>query len=77
MTPHKITLEECHQMAPIFPDARLELIEGELFDMAPMGTAHFSTVAQLTNWLAVHLRRVFGQALTDTLPQLRGLHGII
>lgn len=61
MTPHKITLEEYHQMAPIFPDARLELIEGELFDMAPIGIAHFWAVAQLTNLLAVHLK---GKAFT-------------
>jgi hypothetical protein len=26
MIPHKITPEEYHQMGPIFPDARLELI---------------------------------------------------
>ena len=55
MTPHKITLEEYHQMAPIFPDARLELIEGKLFDMSPIGTAHFWTVVQLDRLLNQHL----------------------
>ena len=55
MTPHKITPEEYHQMGPIFPAARLELIEGELFDMAPIGTAHFWTVAQLDRLLNRHL----------------------
>ena len=57
MIPHKITPEEYHQMGPIFPDARLELIKGELFDMAPIGTAHFWTVAELTQWLTLHLAK--------------------
>ena len=61
MWPHKITPEEYHQMGPAFPDARLELIEGELFDMSPIGTAHFWTVAQLTNTLVVELH---GKAFT-------------
>ncbi|CDH46466.1 MAG: Uma2 family endonuclease [Candidatus Competibacteraceae bacterium] len=56
MTPHRITPEEYHQMGSIFLEARMELIEGELFDMAPIGTAHFWTVAQLTNLFAVQLR---------------------
>ena len=55
MTPHKITPEEYHQMGPIFPAARLELIEGELFDMAPIGTAHFWTVVQFDRLLNRHL----------------------
>lgn len=51
MTPHKITPDEYHQMGPIFPVTRLELIEGELFDMAPIGTPHAWTVGQLTRLL--------------------------
>ncbi|MEI6414448.1 MAG: hypothetical protein WCP34_09330 [Pseudomonadota bacterium] len=38
---HKITPEEYHRMGPIFLDASMELIKGELFDMAPIGIAHF------------------------------------
>lgn len=57
MTPHKITPDEYHQMGPIFLDTRLELIEGELFDMSPIGTAHFWTVAQLTHVLTLHLAK--------------------
>ena len=57
MTPHKITPDEYHQMGPIFLDTRLELIEGELFDMVPIGTAHFWTVAQLTHVLTLHLAK--------------------
>lgn len=60
MTPHKITLDEYHQMGPIFPMARIELIEGGLFDMAPIGTAHFWTVVQLDRLLN---RRLDDQAL--------------
>lgn len=51
MIPHKITPEEYHQMGLIFPDSHLELIEGELFDMAPIGTPHAWTVGQLTRLL--------------------------
>lgn len=51
MTPHKITRDEYHQMGPIFPTTRLELIEGELFDMAPIGTPHAWAVGQLTRLL--------------------------
>lgn len=39
---HRITVAEYHQMgeAGIFDeDARIELLEGELFDMAPAGHA--------------------------------------
>ena len=51
MTPHKITPDEYHQMGPIFLDTRLELIEGELFDMSPSGTPHVWTVGLLTRLL--------------------------
>jgi len=51
MTPHKITPDEYHQMGPIFLDTRLELIEGELFDMSPIGTPHVWTVGLLTRLL--------------------------
>lgn len=75
MTPHKITPEEYHQMGPIFPDARLELIEGELFDMAPIGIGHFWNVAQLTRLLTLRLaERAFivcqgPLSLPDSEPQ--------
>ncbi|CAK0782191.1 putative restriction endonuclease domain-containing protein [Gammaproteobacteria bacterium] len=72
---HKITPGEYHRMGPIFLDARLELIRGELFDMAPIGISHSWTVAQLTNLLAVRLRGkafIFCQnplSLPDSEPQ--------
>lgn len=33
------------------PDARVELIEGEVIDMAPIGIHHTSVVDRLTRWL--------------------------
>jgi Uma2 family endonuclease len=33
------------------PDARVELIEGEIIDMAPLGIHHISVVDRLTRWL--------------------------
>lgn len=49
--PHKWTVAEYHKMAEagLFPpDARLELINGELFDMTPMGRMHRGLVIELT-----------------------------
>jgi Uma2 family endonuclease len=51
---HRITVEQYHRMgeAGVFePDARVELIEGEVIDMAPIGTRHWSMVARLSHLL--------------------------
>ncbi|ETN88317.1 Uma2 family endonuclease [Thermus sp. NMX2.A1] len=51
MTRHRISLEEFHRMveAGVFPeDLRLELVEGELLDMSPVGKRHAAKVARLT-----------------------------
>jgi Uma2 family endonuclease len=48
---HRITADEYHRMAEVgllAPDARVELIEGEIIDMAPIGKDHTSVVDQLT-----------------------------
>jgi Uma2 family endonuclease len=48
---HRITVHEYYRMAEIgllAPDARVELIEGEIIDMAPIGTEHSSVVDRLT-----------------------------
>ena len=53
---HRITAEEYHRMAEVgllAPDARVELIEGEIIEMAPIGREHMSVVDQLTE-LFVH-----------------------
>ncbi len=57
ITRHRLSVEKYHRMAEagvLEPDARVELIDGEVIDMAPMGSKHFSMVARLM--------RVFVQA---------------
>jgi len=47
---HRITVDEYHRMGELglfAPDARVELIEGEIIDMAPIGMAH----ASACDWL--------------------------
>jgi Uma2 family endonuclease len=51
---HRITVHEYHRMAEVgllAPDARVELIEGEIVDTAPIGTEHGSVVDQLARLL--------------------------
>lgn len=51
---HRITVDEYHRMGDVGllgPDARVELIDGEIIDMAPIGTEHASVVDQLTRLL--------------------------
>jgi Uma2 family endonuclease len=51
---HRLTVEQYHRMAEtgvLEPDARVELIEGELLDMAPIGTRHWATVNRLNRLL--------------------------
>jgi len=51
---HRITVDEYYRMADLGilpPDARVELIEGEIIDMAPIGTGHGATVMQLDRLL--------------------------
>jgi len=51
---HRITVHDYHRMAEVgvlAPDARVELIEGEIIDMAPIGKDHQSIVDQLTRTL--------------------------
>jgi Uma2 family endonuclease len=47
---HRLTVADYHRMgeAGVFaPDARVELIEGEVIDMAPIGSRHAGTVSFL------------------------------
>jgi Uma2 family endonuclease len=51
---HRITVEEYYRMAEIgvlAPDARVELIEGEIIDMPPIDSDHASVVDQLNHLL--------------------------
>ena len=57
---HRLTVEDYYRMGEtgiLQPDERVELIEGEIIDMAPPGSLHAGTVKQLG-----HLRR---QAVGD------------
>ena len=52
---HRLTVDEYHRMgqAGVFPpDARVELIDGEVIDMAPIGTRHASAVKKLNALLS-------------------------
>ncbi len=47
---HRITVDEYHRMAEsgsFAPDARVELIDGVIIDMPPIGSSHAGTVDQL------------------------------
>jgi Uma2 family endonuclease len=53
---HRITVDEYYRMAEVgllAPDARVELIEGEIIDMAPIGTDHASVVNRLNRLLVM------------------------
>ena len=48
---HRISVDAYHRMGEtgvLAPEARVELIEGEIFDMAPIGKSHASIVDRLT-----------------------------
>jgi Uma2 family endonuclease len=68
---HRITVDEYHRMAEVgllAPDARVELIEGEIIDMAPIGPPHSSVVNQLTRWL---VRAVGDMAIVQSQGAVR------
>lgn len=47
---HRLSVDEYYRMADVgllAPDARVELIDGEIIDMAPIGSAHAGTVDQI------------------------------
>jgi Uma2 family endonuclease len=51
---HRITVEEYHRMAEVgllAPDARVELIEGEIIYMPPIGSRHAAAVRRLDKLL--------------------------
>lgn len=68
---HRLTVDEYHRMAEagvLAPDARVELIEGEVIDMAPIGSRHWATVNRLAHLLHSATR---GRAIVSTQSSLR------
>lgn len=67
---HRLTVGDYYRMgeAGIFtPDARVELIEGEIIDMAPIGTRHGSAVKRLVALLTAALGARVIVAVQDPL----------
>ena len=53
-SPHRISVADYHRMAEaaiLGVNARVELIEGEIIDMAPIGSRHAALVNRLTREL--------------------------
>lgn len=60
---HRLTVEEYFRMAEVgllAPEAHVELIEGEIFDMAPIGNQH----GGFTAWLHRRLLRDLGERIS-------------
>ena len=69
--PHRITVDEYHRMAEVgllAPDARVELIEGVIIDMAPIGPPHCSAVDLLSELLILAAK---GRAIIRTQGSVR------
>ena len=67
---HRLTVADYQRLGDcgILPeDTHVELIEGEIFDMAPMGSLHAGTVSYLTRLLT---RSVGDQALVSVHHQV-------
>jgi Uma2 family endonuclease len=68
---HRLTVDEYYRMAEagvLAPDARVELIEGEVIDMAPIGTRHASAVKKLNALLSAAAQ---GRAIVAVQDPLR------
>jgi Uma2 family endonuclease len=56
--PHRLSVDEFRRMADtgvLAPDARVELIDGEIIDMAPIGNPHSAAVDHLARQLILAL----------------------
>ena len=56
LTRHRFTVDDYHAMVSagaLKEDDRVELIEGEIVDMTPIGSRHAATVDLLTRWLVM------------------------
>jgi Uma2 family endonuclease len=51
---HRLSVDDYHRMAEsgiLGPDDRVELLEGEILDMSPIGSLHAALVRVLARWL--------------------------
>jgi len=68
---HRFTVEEYHRMGQagiLSEDDRVELIEGEIVEMAPVGSRHAACVKRLNALLS---RRAGGRALVSVQDPIR------
>jgi Uma2 family endonuclease len=68
---HRITVDDYYRMAEVgllAHDARVELIEGEIIEMASIGSRHYAAVAKLSRLLE---RAVLDQAIVVAQSSLR------
>ena len=68
---HRFTVDEFHKMgeAGILTEGhRVELVSGEIVEMAPIGIAHAACVRELDEWLQAVLR---GEAIVSAQQPLR------
>lgn len=68
---HRLSADEYQRLGSagiLAPDARVELIEGEVIDMAPIGSRHWSTVSLLDRLLQ---RAVADRAIVAVQSSLR------
>jgi len=69
--PHRFTVADYHRMAEagiLNEDSRVELIRGQIVDMAPIGAPHFGMVIRLNRLLSAALT---GQALISVQNPIR------
>ncbi len=56
---HRFSVEDYHRMAEagvLKPDARVELLDGRIIDMSPIGPLHGGMVNRLIRWFSTHAR---------------------
>src|SRR5687767_10570058 len=68
---HRFTVDEFHRMGEVglfSEDDRVELIDGEIFQMTPIGSRHARCVRDLDDWLH---EMVAGEALVSAQQPLK------
>jgi len=56
-TKHRFTVKEYYRMSEtgvLRPDARVELLNGEIIDMSPIGSSHAGTVKRFIRIFSKH-----------------------